>query len=230
MIMEIMKVNSYNVIHLTDGAMIGESTRIVNKGDADGINFHFIKNIPKTIDEIKSAVALKYIQINDYSGDFDYSAINFMHELEDLSIYTRDRKEINFLNFPQLRSVAIDWRERAKSIFDVGNLERLFLGSYTGKDLQKLEKLTNLKWLRINMGSVQSLNGAEKLTKLETLFLMQATKLEDISGIEKLPNLRHLIIDNCKNIKNIDMTSRLYSLKSLEIVGTTPKISSINGR
>src|SRR6185437_4564850 len=115
-----------------------------------------------------------------------------------------DRKEINYLNFPALKSTALFWRPKAESLFQCRNLGNLFLGKYTEADLTRLEHLTNLNYLRINTGSIKRLSGIEKLQGLTTLKLMQATKLEDLTGIERLQNLRKLVIDNCRNIQNID--------------------------
>ena len=223
--MEILRQNDYHIVHLTDGKLIMEAIQLIHDRKADGINFNFIKNFPANINEIKLATDLKYIQVNDYSWDFDYSAINYLSKLEHLSVYTTDKKEIDFSNYPLLTSTAIYWRLKAKSLFDCYKLERLFLGKYTDNDLSKLESLKNLKYLRINTGSINSLSGVEKLQNLETLFLMQATKLEDLRGIEKLPQLRHLRIDNCRNIKNTDIITNLKEVKT-EIFGTTPRLNT----
>jgi hypothetical protein len=221
--MEILRQNEYNIVHLTDGKSIVDAIKLINSKKADGINFNFTKNFPADLHEIKLAPDIKYIQINDYTWDFDYSAINNLQKLEHLSIYTTDKKEINFALFPNLKNVTIFWRPKASSLFDSVNLERLFLGKYSDIDLSKLSKLTNLKYLRLNTGVVKSLKGIENCKDLETLMLMQNSKLEDISGIEKLQKLKRLRIDNCRSIKNIDVVKELKSLDSLEIVGTTPK-------
>jgi hypothetical protein len=221
--MKIVRQKDYNIVHLTDGKLIMEAVLLINDRKADGINFNFTKNFPKDINEIKAAARLKYIQINDYSWDFDYSAINYLSKLEHLSIYTTDKNEINFTNWADLKSATIFWRPKANSLFKCVNLERLFIGKYNGSDLGKFESLENLKYLRINTGSINSLKGIEKLKNLETLLLIQATKLEDLSGIDKLPSLKHLRIDNCRNIKDIAIVANLKNIKT-EIAGTTPKL------
>lgn len=222
--MKILRQNNYDIIHLTDGKLTLEAVKLINDRRADGINFNFIKNFPSDINEIKLAQGIKYIQINDYSWSFDYSAINYLSKLEHLSVYTTDKKEIDFLNYPALKSTAIFWRPKAKSLFKCVNLERLFIGKYNETNLSKFENLVNLKYLRINTGSVKTLKGIEKLQNLETLWLIQATKLEDLNGIERLPKLNHLRIDNCRNINNMNIIPSLKGLTTLEIAGTTPLI------
>ncbi len=223
--MEILKRDNYNIIHLTDGQAMHQAVKFISDNKADGINFNFTKNFPSDINELKSARQTKYIQINDYSWDFDYSAINTLDKLEHLSVYTTDKKEINFSHFPDLKSTAIFWRPKADSLFNCLGLEHLFLGKYSDTDLSRLSKLTNLKYLRINTGSVRQLKGIENLKSIETLMLMQATKLEDLSGIEHLTNLTKLRIDNCKNIQNIGLIKKLNNIQTLEIAGTTPELN-----
>ncbi len=223
--MEILKRDTYNIIHLTDGQSINQAIKLIVDNKADGINFNFTKNFPLNINEIKSARQIKYIQINDYSWDYDYSAIHTLGKLEHLSIFTTDKKEINFSFFPDLKSTAIFWRPKADSLFNCIGLENLFLGNYSETDLSRLSALTNLKYLRINTGNIRQLKGIENLKNIETLMLMQATKLEDLSGIESLKNLTRLRIDNCKNIQNIDLLKNLSNIKTLEIAGTTPLLN-----
>ncbi len=222
--MEILRQNDYNIIHLTDGQLILDAVRLIKDKKADGINFNFTKNFPTDIDQIKQATDIKYIQINDYSWDFDYSAINDLSKLEHLSIYTTDKKEVNFSNWLLLKSVVLFWRPKANSLFESVNLEKLFLGKYSDPDLSKFEHLRNLKYLRINTGSVKTLKGIDKLQNLETLFLIQTSKLEELDGIEKLPKLKHLRFDNCRNVKNIEIVATMKNITTLDVLGTTPKL------
>ena len=222
--MEIVRKNNFNVIHLHDGNLVSKAVKLINSGKADGINFNFISNHPSNINEIAEALKARYIQINDYSGDFDYGAIKALTNLEYLAIYTSDKKEINYKHFPFLRETALFWRPKASSLFMSKNLEHLFISKYTEPDLAKFEGLSNLKYLRINTGSVTSLKGIENLINLETLLLTQATKLKDITEIEKLTNLQHLTIDNCRNILDINVVSRLTNLTTLIIRGSTPNL------
>jgi hypothetical protein len=224
--MEILKQEGYKIIHLTDGSLIKEAVKIINAGRADGVNFNFVENYLHHINEIRSAPTIKFISIRDYGPGFelDYSAIYSLSKLESLSIYTSDRQEINYLNFPILHSTALFWRPKAKSLYQCTSLESLFLGKYSEPDLTNLEFLTKLTYLRINTGSVKRLNGIEKLQDLSTILLMQATRLEDLTGIEQLPNLRYLMIDNCRNIKNIQLLTEVNKMVNVKTVGTTPTL------
>ena len=183
--MTIKERKKYRIINLIDGNKIREAAELINQDKADGVNFNFIRNFPHNIDAIKIARNIKDVTINLYpkSWDFDYSAINDLHTLENLNVYTYDRNEINYFNYPKLRNTGLYWRPKAISLFECKHLKRLFIGKYTSTDLLKFEKLNELEYLRINTGSVKSLDGISALQKLKTLYIMQATKLENISGL-----------------------------------------------
>lgn len=223
-----INLENLNILHLWDGAGVSEAVKLINDGKANGINFNFTKNFPSNINEVKNALGLKYLQINDYTWEFDYTAMNYLSSLECLYIYTTDKKEINYSNYPYLKKTALYWRPKAKSLFECKHLESLFIGKYTEHDLSSFEGLNNLKSLRINTGSVRSLKGIEKLQNLEKLWLAQPTKLENINGVEKLQNLKSLRIDNCKNIKDFEVLKDLKTIIDLKISGTTPKPEWLN--
>ena len=215
--------DGYNIINLTDGNLLTEAATFINQGNADGINLNYIKNWPLDLEALRDLNTIKSIIVNDYptSSEYDYSAIHSMGNLEHISINTTDRKEISFSSWPKLNSVALMWRPKAKTLFDCVNLQRLFIGQYTGKDLTEISKLKQLWYLRINTGSVTSLQGLSQIGELNELQLMQITKLKDIDDILKLTKLKRLRIDNCKQIQNIESIKKMH-IHSLEIVGTTP--------
>jgi hypothetical protein len=220
---EIQERNGFNIVHLTDGNLLTEAVGVVEKGKADGININFIKNWRADLEPLRNSKSMKCLIVNDYppSIQYNYTAIHSLPNLLHLSVYTSDKKEIDFTAFQHLNSVTLTWRLKAKSLFKCHHLQHFFLGSYNGKDLSNLTGLKNLKCLRINLGSVVSLNGLGELSGLEKLMLMQVTKLEDIEDILELKKLQYLRIDNCKRVKNIDAINRM-NISDLEITGTTP--------
>jgi hypothetical protein len=149
--MEILHQDKYKIIHLWDGSKLKDSVDLINKKKANGINLNFTRNFPSNLNQLEKVKDIKSIQINGAPGDFDYSVINQLHTLENLSVYTTDKKEINFNLYPHLESCAIYWRPKAKSLFECANLKSLFIGKYTGADLSQFSRLKNLKYLRINM-------------------------------------------------------------------------------
>ncbi|MBS0645224.1 MAG: hypothetical protein JSR97_01350 [Verrucomicrobia bacterium] len=221
--LDILQQGDYKIVHLTDGELLSEAVKLIDKGKADGINLNYIRNWRTDLEPLRNSNTIKCLAVNDYppSMQYDYSAVQTLTNLQHLAINTTDKKEIDFSAFPLLTSVALTWRPKAKSLFSCVQLQRLFLNRYTGQDLTELSSLKNLKFLRINLGSVISLRGLKEITTLEELMLMQTTKLEDIEDLLTLKHLKRLRIDNCKRVRNISAVKRMNILK-LEIVGTTP--------
>ncbi len=198
------------------------AVEMVNSNQVDGIGLSFIKSWPsKDINIISKCPNIKFLWID--CAPFDYSVVNEFENLIQLGVMTNDRNEIIFSNKTKLLSAELYWRPKAKSLFECGQLEDLWIGKYNGKDLMDFKNFLNLKSLRVNTGSITKLDGIEKLSQLEKLYLAQTTKLEDISGIESLTKLKSLTIDNCKQIKNIEIINQLKNLESISIMGTTPK-------
>lgn len=221
--LDILQQGDYKIVHLTDGELLSEAVKLIDKGKADGINLNYIRNWRTDLEPLRNSNTIKCLAVNDYppSMQYDYSAVQTLTNLQHLSINTTDKKEIDFSAFPFLTSVALTWRPKAKSLFSCVQLQRLFLNRYTGQDLTELSSLKNLKFLRVNLGSVISLRGLKEITTLEELMLMQTTKLEDIEDLLTLKHLKRLRIDNCKRVRNISAVKRM-NIPKLEIVGTTP--------
>ncbi|SHF69230.1 leucine-rich repeat domain-containing protein [Flavisolibacter ginsengisoli] len=221
--LDILQQDDYKIIHLTDGELLSEAVKLIDKGKADGINLNYIRNWRTDLEPLRNSKTIKCLAVNDYppSMQYDYSAVQTLTNLQHLSINTTDKKEIDFSAFPFLTSVALTWRPKAKSLFSCVQLQRLFLYRYTGQDLTELSSLKNLKFLRVNLGLVISLRGLKEITTLEELMLMQTTKLEDIEDLLTLKHLKRLRIDNCKRVRNIRAVKRM-NIPKLEIVGTTP--------
>jgi len=221
--LDILHQSDFRIVHLTDGELLNEAVKLIDKGKADGINLNYIRNWRTDLEPLRNSQTIKSLVVNDYppSMQYDYSAVQTLTNLQHLSINTTDKKEIDFSVFPFLTSVALTWRPKAKSLFKCKQLQRLFLNRYTGQDLSEVSNLKNLKFLRVNLGSVTSLGGLKKISGLEELMLMQTTKLEDIEDLLTLKHLNRLRIDNCKRVKNISAVKKM-NIPKLEIVGTTP--------
>ncbi len=222
--MQISKNRLYGLsfVDVQDDNDLPLAVKMVKRNEVDGIALSFIKNWPENdVDIISECPNIKFLFI--HYAPFNFSVVNQLKNLVQLGIDNDDRDEIIFSNKPELRSVFVNWRPKRKSLFKCTQLEDLWIGKYTGKNLSLFKNFSNLKSLRINTGSITSLEGIENLTSLENLYLAQTTKLEDISAIQSLSNLKSLTIHNCKRLKNIELVNKLSNLEYLNIMGTTPK-------
>ena len=222
-VFKIQDQNNFRVINLTDGSMLFHARRTILDGMANGINLNFTRNHPETLEPLRGLEGLLSVIVHDYvhSWHYDYSFIHSLSMLRHLAVYTTDRKEIDFSCFPVLESAALFWRPKANSLFNSIGLKRLFLGKYTGKNVSELYALQKLEYLRLNTGSIKTLEGLANLHNIRELMLMQLTKLEDIQELRQLKKIEYLRIDNCRRITNINVVKEMF-IPHIEIVGTTP--------
>jgi len=114
-----------------------------------------------------------------------------------------ERKWIDIL--PELSNVkALSVRHRVKQDFfeaicQMPNIEQLYFWSSTVEDISSIEKLSNLRNLK----------------------LWAFTRLTDISPLLSLKKLVTLSIDNCFKVENYEIIGEMTSLLGLELSGDT---------
>ena len=167
----------------------------------------------KDLSFLKALPFLEGFNITDRLID-DISPIHELHHLRYLAIYTYCKTEIDFLQFPVLENCVIEWRPKAKSIFNCKTLKELFINCYKGKDTNDFGNLTNLEWLAFGNGPVRSLNGLSTLRKLKHLEIFLLRKLESLEGLEDLTSLEYLDVNTCKAITSIEPVRHLVNLKT----------------
>lgn len=147
----------------------------------------------------------------------DISPIHHLTSLKSLTVYTYCKTEIDFTKFPRLEECVLEWRPRAKSLFQCKTLKRLFLNSYKGKDTDGFAGLPNLEWLEVGNGPVQSLKGLGTLKKLKHLQIFLMRKLESLEGLEGLSALEDLEVSGCRKIQSIEPLTSLSKLRRLQV-------------
>lgn len=127
--LDILHQGDYRIVHLTDGELLSEAVKLIDKGKADGINLNYIRNWRTDLEPLRNSKTIKCLTVNDYppSMQYDYSAVQTLTNLQHLSINTTDKKEIDFSAFPNLTSVALTWRPKAKSFLAVFSFKDFFL-------------------------------------------------------------------------------------------------------
>lgn len=162
---------------------------------------------------------LTHLKVLNYINHFidDLSPIHNLSLLRSLSINSYDNSEINFTKFPYLEHCFLEWRPRAKSLFNCKFLKYLHIEHYKDKSTEKFSNLTNLEKLCIGNSPINDLSGFEKLKKLKFLGLYLLRKLEKLDGLEKLEWLEELEIDGCKKIYDLEPLGKLINLRCLSL-------------
>lgn len=100
------------------------------------------------------------------------------------------------------------------------SLKTIWLYHYTESDFRYLTELKQLDTLDLTSSNITSLNGCEKLPKLQCLYLHYNRSLQDISALEGIRDtLKALRIEACGKIRDLSVLEKLENLELLELSG-----------
>jgi hypothetical protein len=125
--------------------------------------------------------------------------------------------------FPNLRKAHIQIDRKGKIldvIMQIKGIEMLGLAPLRN-DLDVFNKINKLplKFLRLNNGRLDSLEGIQTLNNLKGLWLQNLTRIVSIRELKYLDNLEELTIGYCRHIKDIQILLELKSLNKVHIFG-----------
>jgi len=168
---------------------------------------------------------LESFKIIDWTID-SVQPIHLLHKLKALEISTYCKTEIQFSAFSQLEHCALEWRSKAKSIFECKTLKNLFVNHYNREGTESFGRLTNLETLAILNAPVKTLLGLSPLRRLRMLRLAGLRVLDSLKGVENLINLEELNINTCRRIRSIEEIGNLSRLRKLYL-NNNGKIQSL---
>jgi len=152
--------------------------------------------------------------------DWNIENITPIHALSSvryLEISTYCKTKIDFTAFPILEECKLEWRPKAKSIFDCHSLRKLFVNRYIESNISPFSTLTELESLSIASSPISDLHGLSNLKQLKFLGLYHLRKLNSLVGVEAIATLEQLEINSCRAISKLDEIGRLTKLKKLEL-------------
>lgn len=179
-------------------------------------------------DDIRFVASLPQLQVFDIL-DFLIEDIDPIHELRNLrslGVSTYCKSEIRFSAFPLLEHCGIEWRAKAKSVFDCISLKHLFLNRYSGKNASDIGRLTRLESLEVLNAPVADLSGLSSLPVLKSLRIANLRCLESLDGLGEIGSLEELTIDTCRKVQSIAELARLLKLRTL-VLNNLGEIESI---
>ena len=189
---------------------------------SDGKGWH-----GKNVDFLESLPHLKSLVIIDLNIK-SIDAIHHLNELTKLEIITYCKKSIDFNSFPKLTDCSFEWIKGSESLFEMSNIERLFINNYKGKSSIIFSKLVNLEELIILNSPIEDLKGISFLGNLKSLRLGNLRKITSLQGLEHLQQLEELEIQRCKGLSTVFEVFSLKSLKRLLLLDLG-NIASIRG-
>lgn len=154
-------------------------------------------NTPITKEDLLKVKTLK-ITDGQNNGITDLSGLEYMTNLEDLTLEKFELKNIDFISeLKNLKSVnlANNKVENLEPLVKLEKIEALNLSNNNAKNIETLFTLNSLKKLNVSANKINN---------------------ESLQGIQQLTNLDSLIVNN-NNISNLDEISNIPKLFELEI-------------
>lgn len=221
----IIKLDGYKVWHLTS-SNISETKAALKTGLIDGVAIarcHGYTDI--NLECLAQFSNLRALAINDVEG-IDTSYIGSISNLEFLLLSDTD-SPVALEGLTRLRHLRF---EVTKGIQIPKNglpeLRLLAIRGVQDSDLSILAHYPQLESLEIIQASkLGSLNGLEACLKLEELVLAYCPKLQDIDALVNATNLRSLDLENTKAVESYSALGKLISLKKLIIDKSAPLVN-----
>ncbi|MFU2032727.1 leucine-rich repeat domain-containing protein [Bacillus wiedmannii] len=200
-------------------------------------------NTPITKEDLLKVKTLK-IMDGQNNGITDLSGLEYMENLEDLTLEKFELKNIEFIsNLKNLKSVDLSNNKienleplakleklvvlnisnnnnpNIKPLFTLNSLKKLNVSAnkINNESLQGIQEFKNLGILIINNNDISSLEEISGITKMDELEI-KANKIVDVTPLTKAKELRFLDLSDNK-IKDITVFSSVLDLFKLKLAG-----------
>lgn len=110
--------------------------------------------------------------------------------------------------------------ENWKQVFDCTNIEELTLHDPSKEQVQAIQKLTQLRRLRVTFLRTNDIEFIGNLHNLEELILEYVSGFSDLTPLQKLKKIKSLHFENLRRVVNFDGLKGITSLRYLHISGT----------
>ncbi len=148
----------------------------------------------------------------------DVTPIHSLSNLRRLKVSTYCKTEISFASFSRLEDVSLEWRSKAKSLFQCETLKRVFINKFAGADLSPLLALPQLTTLSVASPKISEIGAAPHVPPaLDFLGICNARKLDSLEGVQQVPSVTRLEVNDCRKISKIDRLAELTSLRILHL-------------
>lgn len=105
-------------------------------------------------------------------------------------------------------------------VFECPNIEEVTLHNPSKEQVAEIQKLKQLKRLRVTFLRTKDIEFIGNLPKLEELVLEYVSGFSDLSPFQRLKKLKSLHLENLRRVSNFDGLTGLKKLRYLHIDGT----------
>ena len=159
----------------------------------------------------------------------DVTAVNECVNLVDLGLM-RTRSTLEFKRLKHLSTLSLSGQAICSEVAACPHLQILTVTGVSDTNLKALAEVSGLRQLCVRESKLITIEGIERLTKLQSLTLSQLP-LQSLDGLDKLDALCDLSLCCLRKLVTLDPISRIHALKKLDITscGKIENMSAIGG-
>jgi hypothetical protein len=249
-------VSNFTGLEITYDWVFGERALVLySERLADLLDFAFTHDIRGLVlneahgfnpADLPAIAGYRFIEAVLVCGEFkDLAPLHDLPNLRRLAI-SYSEAPLDPQRMPAIERLSCDWTAGRAGILQAVTLRELALRNFKPRtsDLQPLSDLTNLEVLGLTQGTISSLNGIERLSRLRRLELHSQRHLSDIRAlaaseapieflhmdrcprvtdhgvVQHLPALQVLRMHRCGTISNLGFVRSSRSLRSFRFLDT----------
>lgn len=158
-------------------------------------------------------------EINIIASEIDnFSAIESIKTLQELSLTGAVKDSVNFKSLAHLERCYLYWWKGAQSILDSPTLEHAYFDKLKLKDYGDLGRLRRVRELTIGNSPVKNVSWLNEISSpLRGLHLLNCRQLEKFENISHQIELRRLSVSGSKNLYDLTFLSSLKKLEVLDL-------------
>ncbi len=139
----------------------------------------------------------------------DISGLYSLSRLKDLRWAVDNDISLDLSRFPDLEILTSKWYKNTKGWETLSKIKFLFITGVKEKNLNFLNGLTSLEYLRLLRGNIESIEGLEGCANLQTLFFQCCRSLQTLEPTIRKLHLKFLISESCRSLKLADDLSTI---------------------
>lgn len=160
---------------------------------------------------------LNFYNVSFMDAKLDAVYFSSLYLVKEMYINGTSKGNVDFLKFTNLETVSIlKWNEKIKLVNSSSNLKSLIVWYYNPKSKSLndlLGELKSIEYLELNLTNIESLDGIEKLQNLKTIKINYGRNLKSVKALNSNKKLELIYLNNCKKMEDFDSLDKREVLK-----------------
>jgi len=160
---------------------------------------------------------LNFYNVSFMDAKLDAVYFSNLYLVKQMYVNGVSKGNIDFLKFINLEAVSIlKWNEKIKLVNNSSNLKSLIVWYYNPKSKSLndlLGELNSIEYLELNLTNIESLDGIEKLQNLKIIKINYGRNLKSVKALNSNKKLELIYLNNCKKMEDFDSLDEREGLK-----------------